>query len=116
MRFFHFRTEIWNEAMFVYSLVEKTWRKIDIRLSKLVPENDSDYDRITEKMMYLENSMLFLFITKGKQRILLCRNIDSDEYEWELKFANEQEQNIENIRPFWTTCKILTIYDEKITF
>ena len=141
--FFFFRTrcvmehaEIWNKAIFVYSLVEKNWRKIDISLSELLPDTDigclscDEYDRSTAKILHVEQSILYLFISSEKQRILLCRNLESTEAEWELKFANEEsgEQDIEDVihgievnndetqaRPDWRTCKILKIDDSKLT-
>ena len=146
--FFFFRTrcvvehaELWNKAIFVYSLVEKNWRKIDISLSELLPGNDigclscDEYDRSTAKILHVEQSILYLFISTEKQRILLCRNLNLKDAEWKLKFANEESgEDIENIniedvihglevnndetqaRPDWRTCKILKIDDEKITF
>jgi len=147
--FFFFRTrcvlehaELWNKAIFVYSLVEKNWRKIDISLSELIPGNDigcmscDEYDRSTAKILHVEDSWLYLFISTDKQRILLRRNLESREAEWEMKFTNEEstEQDIENInvedvilgievnndetvaRPDWRTCKILKIEEGKITF
>ena len=146
--YFFFRTrcvlehaEVWNKAIFVYSLVEKNWRKIHISLSELLPDNDigcmscDEYDRSTAKILHIEQSILYLFISTDKQRILLCRNLASKEAEWELKFVNEESgEDIENIniedvihglevnndetqvRPDWRTCKILKIDADKITF
>ena len=100
--FFFFRTrcvvehaEIWSKAIFV-SLVEKNWRKIDISLSELLPDNEigcmSWDDRSTAKILHPEQSIIYFFISTEKQRILLCRNLESKEAEWELKFANEESE------------------------
>ena len=58
-----------------------------------------EYDRSTAKILHVEQSILYLFISTEKQRILLCRNLEFKEAEWELKFVNEEsgEQDIENI-------------------
>ena len=131
--FFSFHTryntdlaDVLNQAIFVYSMVDKNWRKIDIPIDQLLPESAwidiwcmscDEHSKLATKILHLEQSILYLFIATGKRRILLSLNLESKEAEWVIKFTKEESEDLLlEASPTWRATQILKIFDEKITF
>ena len=137
--FFSFHTrynadiaETLNKAIFVYSMTDRNWHKIDIPIDPLFPASAridiscmscDEHSKMTTKILHLEQSILYLFMATGNRRILLSLNLEFKEAEWEIKFVREepQESSIYNdiefeAIPTWRDTKILKIVDERVSF
>ena len=124
----------WNQPIYKYSFVTRSWSKFDCPLSFIVPDlkpqcscqNGGTMD--FKKFLFLDNNILYYLVGTPEMKVLLKTDLDKAKPEWKTVFSYEGHQGQlmhEQImdedgnlvsRPNWRDVEIYKIDEEKIYF
>jgi len=124
----------WNQPIYRYSFVTRTWSKFDCPLSFIVPNvkvqcscqigGTMDF----KKFLHLDNQILYYLIGTPEMKILLKTDLEKEKPEWKVVFSHASvegplmhEQIVDETgtavsRPNWRDVEIIKIDEEKIHF
>lgn len=124
----------WNQPIYKYSFVTRTWSKFDCPLSFIVPDvrvqcscqigGTMDF----KKFLYLDKNILYYLIGTPEVKVLLKTDLEKEKPEWKTVFSHiglqgplmhEQildEEGNSVSRPNWRDVEIFKIDQEKIYF